>query len=921
MDSLPPYFNTGIFNTSAFYTDKDYLTKEEADKLYLSIGSGQNVYLAGITPGLVLGEKCVVPDINKDISGFLNLSAESSINVNRSTNGECYIASNGTVRTAIHCLTNSVHIGTTTNHNFNIQTHGSNVLRCLSTGSVDIVNHNGSTLGLTLNGTLITSTATELNYLSGLTLGTAQANKALVLDANRDITNIRRATFAGAGDIITLYNPQLTSRSTIKFDGDSTSKWELGSRNSNLAPVSTFYLYDNVASQYRIIVDSSGSVNIVNHNGSTNGLKLNDVLVTATAAEINYLDITTPGTAEASKALVLDASRNITNINNLTLNNLIGSNVSLSSANLNNFNTTTTNSTIISPSSFTNQYDIYLRKNITGNNHTLGIAFHMSTNDVSSTIPNSSIICTRTDVSQGYLSFITSQIERLRILETGIVNITSTQASSSRTTGALTIAGGLGVNGNVYATRLWMPNTQFGLSHSYSTGGTAEIITYTDGTAGSYIGTYSSNNFGIATNSTIRIDVDTSGNVNIVNHNGSTTGLKLNGTLITATAAEINYLDITTPGTAQASKALVLDSSRNINNINRLFINSIPSSSITVASLGVNKTGNGFEEIFYCTNGKTRGYLNIKSNNAMIFGTTTPSGESPSHLEFMTDNNVRFRMDGSSGNISIGTVEFNPPYTLTINGIMRSTQLLVGTSTDTASERLISALDSNQGTNTVKYITLGKEPTSGNQAEIGFFYAGNGSLYNALTFGTYGGEKMRMSNNGCLSINTTDIEYSGYDSRHIIYANGAAHWGSVYKNTSTGTQKIIVFVSNTGTEKGSIEFGSGSTSFNTSSDYRLKKDITPLNGGLDLVNKLNPVNFKWKDSDEMAQGFIAHELQEHIPYCVSGTKDAVYDNNSINPQAVDYGKLTTVLVSAVKELTTRLKYLEDFISQLDIEEV
>jgi hypothetical protein len=179
-----------------------------------------------------------------------------------------------------------------------------------------------------------------------------------------------------------------------------------------------------------------------------------------------------------------------------------------------------------------------------------------------------------------------------------------------------------------------------------------------------------------------------------------------------------------------------------------------------------------------------------------------------------------------------------------------------------------------------------------------------------------------MSHNGCLSINTTDIEYEGYDSRQIIYADGLVDWGSVYKNTSsTGTQKVIVFVNSSGTEKGSIEFGAGSTSFNTSSDYRLKKDITPLNGGLELVNKLNPVNFKWKDSDELTQGFIAHELQEWVPYCVSGTKDAVYDNNSINPQAVDYGKLTTVLVSAVKELTTRLKYLEDFISQLDIEEV
>jgi hypothetical protein len=59
------------------------------------------------------------------------------------------------------------------------------------------------------------------------------------------------------------------------------------------------------------------------------------------------------------------------------------------------------------------------------------------------------------------------------------------------------------------------------------------------------------------------------GDINITTHNGSTTGLKLNGTLITSTATELNYVD-TTPGIAEASKALILDSNRDIVNINYL---------------------------------------------------------------------------------------------------------------------------------------------------------------------------------------------------------------------------------------------------------------------------------------------------------------------------------------------------------------
>jgi hypothetical protein len=77
-----------------------------------------------------------------------------------------------------------------------------------------------------------------------------------------------------------------------------------------------------------------------------------------------------------------------------------------------------------------------------------------------------------------------------------------------------------------------MPNSSFGLSHANTTGGTAEIITFNNGTTGAYIGTFTSHNFGVATGGTIRIAFDTSGNVNIVNHNNLTVGLRLNNTLL-----------------------------------------------------------------------------------------------------------------------------------------------------------------------------------------------------------------------------------------------------------------------------------------------------------------------------------------------------------------------------------------------------
>jgi hypothetical protein len=194
-----------------------------------------------------------------------------------------------------------------------------------------------------------------------------------------------------------------------------------------------------------------------------------------------------------------------------------------------------------------------------------------------------------------------------------------------------------------------------------------------------------------------------------------------------------------------------------------------------------------------------------------------------------------------------------------------------------------------------------------------------------MTIGFYGGEIARFCKSGNLGIGTGNqntFPSGSYKTKLALAAPAATQWVAAWRNNSASTNRCIAFYDLFETEKGGITWGyNGTTAFNTTSDYRLKKDVIPLTGGLDLINKLNPVKFKWKSGDADAEGFIAHELQEILPHCVDGQKDGYYENGTIKYQSVDYGKITTTLVSAVKELTTRLKYLEDFISQLDIEEV
>jgi len=69
---------------------------------------------------------------------------------------------------------------------------------------------------------------------------------------------------------------------------------------------------------------------------------------------------------------------------------------------------------------------------------------------------------------------------------------------------------------------------------------------------------------------------------------------------------------------------------------------------------------------------------------------------------------------------------------------------------------------------------------------------------------------------------------------------------------------------------GSITSNGPSTSYNTTSDYRLKENVSPIENGLDYILALRPRKFTWKESKTQTIGFIAHEIQEDVPPELSG---------------------------------------------------
>lgn len=103
---------------------------------------------------------------------------------------------------------------------------------------------------------------------------------------------------------------------------------------------------------------------------------------------------------------------------------------------------------------------------------------------------------------------------------------------------------------------------------------------------------------------------------------------------------------------------------------------------------------------------------------------------------------------------------------------------------------------------------------------------------------------------------------------------------------------------------GSITRSTTTTSYNITSDYRLKEDLKPING-LEIVNKIKVYDYKWKSEDSRMDGVMAHELQEILPYAVTGVKDGE------QMQSVDYSKIVPVMVQAIKDLKEKIEILEN----------
>ena len=131
---------------------------------------------------------------------------------------------------------------------------------------------------------------------------------------------------------------------------------------------------------------------------------------------------------------------------------------------------------------------------------------------------------------------------------------------------------------------------------------------------------------------------------------------------------------------------------------------------------------------------------------------------------------------------------------------------------------------------------------------------------------------------------------------------------NVWQTGNTTHTALAFYKGNTQDLRGGISVSTSGVAYNTTSDYRLKTNITPIENGINRLMQLKPSKFNWIESGKETEGFIAHELQEIFPDAVTGEKDAIYSSTGkIKPQSVDYGRITPLLVKAIQELKAELE--------------
>jgi len=177
-----------------------------------------------------------------------------------------------------------------------------------------------------------------------------------------------------------------------------------------------------------------------------------------------------------------------------------------------------------------------------------------------------------------------------------------------------------------------------------------------------------------------------------------------------------------------------------------------------------------------------------------------------------------------------------------------------------------------------------------------------------------GSERMRIANSGSHAEIFMNCQEAFNNAVLSIQQNGSCGIG--LKAGATNNQAMLAFRNPNG-EVGGIDVNGSSTSYHTSSDYRLKENQVAISDGITRLKTLKPYRFNFKaDETTTVDGFFAHEVTA-VPEAIKGTKDEVDSDNNPVYQGIDQSKLIPLLTAALQEEIGKREALETRVATLE----